>query len=214
MKVLVIGATGGSGRAAVEALVSAGHEVTAFSRRGETLGEGVIAKSGDATREEDVRSAVAGHDAVVVTLGIRESAVRVRLLGSAGTPMDVRSRGTRHVIAAMRAHGVKRLVVQTSFGVGETRGRLAAIDRAIFALLLRPQIADTEVQEREVRASGLEWVLAQPVHLTDGSETGAFASLEGETRGRSVSRRAVGRFLAEAVESPRYVGRSVALSSE
>jgi len=57
-------------------------------------------------------------------------------------------------------------------------------------------------------------VLAQPMHLTDGSETGAFASLEGETRGRSVSRRAVGRFLAEAVESPRYVGRSVALSSE
>lgn len=213
MRVLVVGATGGSGRAAVEALVAAGHEVTAFSRRPE-LGAGVLGRSGDATREDDVRSAVADQDAVIVTLGIRESALRVRLLGSAGTPMDVRSSGTRHVIAAMRARGVKRLVVQTSFGVGETRGRLAAIDRAIFALLLRPQIADTEAQEREVRASGLEWVLVQPMHLTDGAETGAFASIDGETRGRSVSRRAVGRFLAEAVESPRYVGRSVALSSE
>jgi hypothetical protein len=34
-----------------------------------------------------------------------ESALRVRFLGAARTPMDVRSRGTRHVIAAMRRHG-------------------------------------------------------------------------------------------------------------
>lgn len=215
MRVLVVGATGGSGRAAIEALVASGHEVTAFSRSPDALaGPGVIARRGDATRGADVRPAVAGQDAVIVTLGIRESALRVRLLGSGSTPMDVRSRGTGAVIGAMREHGVKRLVVQTSFGVGETRDRLGALDRAIFALLLRPQIADTEVQERAIRESGLDWVIAQPVHLTDGTELAAFASPQGDTRGRKVSRRAVGRFLAQAVESPTYVGRSVALSAE
>lgn len=216
MRALVIGATGGSGRAAVDALLAAGHEVTAFSRHADRLPrrDRLTTCNGDATRAEDVARAVAGHDVVIVTLGISESPVRVRLFGSAGTPMDVRSRGTRNVIAAMRDHGVAKLVVQTSFGVGETREKLGTIDRWTFALLLRDQIADTEVQERDVRDSGLEWVLVQPVHLTDDATTSdAFASPSGATRTMRVSRAQVGRFLAEMAESAAHVGHSVALSS-
>ena len=97
MKVLVVGATGGTGRAAVEALVADGHEVTALARRASTvLGgrDGVRPVDGDATVAADVRDAVHGQDAVVVTLGITENALRVRLRGPAGTSLDVRSRGT------------------------------------------------------------------------------------------------------------------------
>ena len=47
----------------------------------------------------------------------------------------------------MGTHGVRRLVVQSSFGVGETRGRLRLQERLFFSLLLKPQIVDTEVQE-------------------------------------------------------------------
>ena len=43
------------------------------------------------------------------------------VLGSASTPIDVRSTGTRNVIDAMHRCGVRRLVVQTSYGVGATR---------------------------------------------------------------------------------------------
>ncbi len=32
---------------------------------------------------------------------------------------------------------------------------------------MKPQMDDTEVQEKLVRNSGVDWVLAQPVHLTD-----------------------------------------------
>ena len=113
----------------------------------------------------------------------------------------------------MRKHGVGRLVVQSSYGVGETRGSLRWVERMFFSLLLKPQIADTEVQELEVRESGVEWVLAQPVHLTDddGDEM-PFASPEGEVREWKISRREVARFLALAAEGSRYAGRSVALS--
>ncbi|WP_053237860.1 NAD(P)-dependent oxidoreductase [Sandaracinus amylolyticus] len=200
MKVLVLGATGGSGRAAVDALLRAGHEVTAFVRKPELLEArpGLHVVVGDATRAEDVERAVAGHDAVIVTLGIRENAVMVRLRGSAGTPIDVRSVGTANVIAAMRAHGVRRLVVQTTYGVGETRNALRWIDAMLFRVLLRDQIADTEEQERAVRASGLDWVLVQPVHLTDADrEETVFASARGEARKMTISRRSVGKFLAE-----------------
>lgn len=216
MKIAVIGATGGSGRAAVEFLLAAGHEVTAFARTPERVAidhARLRLLAGDALSADDVERAIAGQDAVVVTLGITENPLRVRLLGPARTPLDVRSRGTELVIAAMRRHGVRRLIVQTSYGVGATRERLRFVDRLFFALLLKPQIADTEVQNRLVSESDLQWTLIHPVHLTDADESEMpFASTSGETARSSLSRRSVGRFLARAAESGGFVGQSVALS--
>ena len=214
MKVLVVGATGGSGRAAVETLAGRGHEVTAFARRASAVfgsRTGVRAVDGDATVPEDVGRAVRGQDAVVVTLGITEHPLRVRLFGSAGTPLDVRSRGTAVVVAAMREQGVRRLVVQSSYGVGETRDRLPLSSRLVFALLLRPQIADHERQERIVRDSGLDWSLVQPVYLTDGDEPAALSST-GDAEGMRVSRRAVGGVLADLVEEPGVHGRTLTVT--
>jgi hypothetical protein len=125
----------------------------------------------------------------------------------------VRSVGTRNVISAMRKHGVSRLVVQTSYGVGETRDRLRFVDALFFELLLKPQIADTEKQNQDVAESGLEWVIVQPVHLTDGAEDEMpFISTAGETGKMKVSRNSVGRFLASAVQDPAVVHKSVSLS--
>ena len=216
MNVLVVGATGGSGRAVVDALLERGHRVTAFTRRADAIATrpGLRVCEGDACVAADVERAVAGHDAVVVALGIRENAALVRLRGSAHTPMDVRSVGTRHVIAAMQRHGVRDLVVQTTYGVGETHGRLPLQWRILFKLLLGPQIDDTRVQEAVVRESGLRWVLVQPVAL--GDDDGAaqtFASTEGDARRMSIPRRNVGVFIAEAIEGGAYAGRSVALST-
>ena len=164
---------------------------------------------------QDVERAVPGHDAVVVTLGIRENPVRVRLLGPARTPLHVRSAGTRNVIAAMRKHGIKKLVVQTTFGVGATRDKLRFMDKLVFEVLLKPQILDTEKQNTDVANSGLDWVLVQPVHLTDANEDSMpFASTTGEIGEISVSRTSVGRFLAHAVSSNEFVGKSVALSGQ
>jgi nucleoside-diphosphate-sugar epimerase len=217
MKVLVVGATGGSGRAAVDELLLRGHEVTAFSRHATALGDmggQLHAVNGDATDPAAIDRVVRGQQAVIVTLGISQNALRVRLFGSPGTPIDVRSRGTRNVIAAMHRHGVGKLVVQTSYGVGATRDKLPPLYRLIFWLVLRPQIADTELQEQAVRTSGLDWVVAQPVSLTGDPQAGLpFASPTGELRGMKVSRSCVSRFLVQAVESSEYVRRSVALSA-
>ena len=84
-----------------------------------------------------------------------------------------------------------------------------------FNLLLKPQIADTEVQELNVRDSGVDWVLAQPVHLTDDEDEDdqmPFASATGEVREWKISRKGVARFLARAAQTPEYIGQAVALS--
>jgi nucleoside-diphosphate-sugar epimerase len=214
--VLVVGATGGTGRAAVHALLGRGHRVTAFSRHAESLeidSDRVTLVNGDATNPEDVDRAVAGHDAVVVTLGITENPMRVRFFGAAKTATDVRSAGTRNVIAAMRKHGVRKLVVQSSYGVGDTKDKLRWIERLFFGLLLKPQIADTEVQEGIVRESGVDWVLARPVHLTDeDTDDMPFASSEGQVCEWKIARKGVAQFLAHAAQVPDFVHQSVALS--
>lgn len=215
MKVLVVGATGGSGRAAVNALLRRGHDVTVFVRNDAALGDlagrsTVVA--GDATRPEDVDVAVRGQDAVVVTLGISENPVRVRMRGPAGTALDVRSRGTRNIVAAMGRHDVRRLVVQTSYGVGDTHGKLPRRYALMFRALLGPQIADTEKQDVLVRGSDVLWTLVQPVNLTDEESGTATTSDTGEVAGWHVARGAVGEVLADAVERPDYAGKTIAVS--
>lgn len=216
MKVLVVGATGGSGRAAVAQLLADGHEVTAFSRQGApafTPQPGLSCVQGDVMEAGSVERAVAGHDAVVVTLGITENPFRVRLWGPKGTPMEVRSTGTRNVMVAMGKHGVRKLVVQTSYGVGDTRDQLGFADSMFFKLVLKPQIVDTELQNREVTESELDWVLVQPVHLTDDEDGEMpFFSARGETAKMKVSRRSVARFMARALSDASFVRASMALS--
>lgn len=217
MKVLVVGSTGGSGRAAVRHLLAKGHEVTAFARRAEVGIEDPKLRTflGDVLDADAVERAVAGHDAVVVTIGVRENPIRVRMFGAARTNDRVRSAGTRNVLAAMRKHGVRKLVVQTTYGVADTRDKLRFVDALFFSLLLKPQIADTERQQADVVASDLDWVIAQPVHLTDELDDAIpFLSTRGETGAFKVSRDSVGRFLAEAAVSSRYVRQSVAVSGQ
>ena len=81
----------------------------------------------------------------------------------------------------------------------------------MFALLLQPQIADHEVQERLVRGSGLDWTLVQPVYLTDGDEP-ATVSTDGSVEGMKVSRRAVGGVLARLATGQDDVGSCVSVS--
>ena len=216
MKVLVIGATGGSGRATVEELLEGGHEVTAFSRHADAIelhSTRLHLLPGDALDPAQVEWAVAGKDAVVVALGVHDNPLKVRLHRSK-TPVDVCSRGTRNAIAAMKKHGVRKLVVLSAYGVGETRERLPWPNRLAFALFIKDQIADKELQEREVRDSGLDWVIVQPVWLTNGGpRPETHASTTGEVARARIPRRNVGRFLAAAVEDDRCLQRSVALSS-
>ncbi|MFC7449386.1 NAD(P)-dependent oxidoreductase [Rhodococcus daqingensis] len=218
MKVLVIGATGGSGRAVVAELLGRGHSVTAFSRHASELrvdASGDLRTiDGDATDSSAVEAAVRGHDAVVLTLGISENAMRVRLFGPAHTAADVRSRGTRNVVAAMKRSGSTRLVVQSTYGVGETAAKLGLVDRIFFAVLIKQQAADHTKQESIVRASGLDWTIVQPMHLTDDPAADReFVSTTGEIGSRKVSRRAVGRVLADASTSSDYLGTSIAVSA-
>ncbi len=217
MNILIVGSTGASGRAVLSELLQRGHHVTAFARNPSSITETherLRVAQGDVTNETDVARAVAGHDAVIVTLGITENPILVRLRGARRTPTNVRSEGTANIVRAMEAAGVGRLVVQSTYGVGETRGRLPFKERMIFSLLLKPQIEDTERQEAIVRDSNLQWSLVQPVGLTDDDQPEeSCVSAEGDLRNMVVSRRTVAHHIADTLETDTYANRSVAISA-
>lgn len=145
---------------------------------------------------------------MVVTLGITENPRLVRLWGASRTLTNVRSLGTANIVCAMKASGVGRLVVQSTYGVGETRGKLPLKWRMIFSLLLKPQIADTARQEAIVRASNLQWSLVQPVGLTDDDQPeDRIVSTEGDLGNMAVSRATVAQHIADTLETDAYINR-------
>jgi nucleoside-diphosphate-sugar epimerase len=200
-QVLVVGANGRTGRAVVQALLDDGHAVCALVRHELALPPHPQLRvvRGSVLEPAHVQDAVQGVDAVVVVVGIHENPVRVRLFGARHTANDVRSRGTRTVVNAMQAAGVQRLVVQTTYGVGESFARLSLAWKVLFWAVLKPQIADTALQEDVVKSSTLHWVLVRPVGIVDRTTTAAtHVSAQGDVASMVVERSALARVLARA----------------
>lgn len=209
MNVIVIGATGTIGRLVVQDLLAEGHSVTAFARHPEKLSlthPALSLKAGDAQNEADVTAAVAGHEAVFVTLGAGMS-----------RKSRIRSQGTLAVIRAMQATGVRRLVVQSTLGTHETWSNLDFFwKRIMFGALLRPVHRDHELQESLVRASGLDWTIVRPAAFSDGPATGRyqedFPPHERKLTLR-ISRADIAAFLARQLSESRYLGSAVSISN-
>jgi uncharacterized protein YbjT (DUF2867 family) len=208
MKILVVGASRGTGAELVTELADRGHEVTAYARHATAVDDRVRPVAADVLDRAALGAAMVGQDAVAVTLGIPENPFRVRLTRRASAPLDVRSRGTQVVVDAMREHGVRRLVVQTTHGIGESYAELPFALKAFFALALRPQVDDHERQERLVRGSGLAWTIVRPTVLhDDATEEPAFVGTDDHAPTMRVSRRQVARVEADALERDEVAGQ-------
>lgn len=207
VRVVVFGATGSVGRLVVQGALEDGHAVTAFTREASRVPRGdarLAVVTGDVLDADAVRAAVEGQDAVVVVLGD----------GRAGA---VRAEGTAHVVRAMRETGVRRLVVQSTLGVGDSRANLDFVwRRLMFGLLLRKAYADHVRQEDVVRGSGLDWTIVRPSAFTDGPATGAYRRGFGpheQGLALKVSRADVAAFVVEQLTSAEYLHRAAAVSS-
>lgn len=215
MKVLVVGASRGSGAAMVRELVTAGHDVTGLARSAPTEPvAGADYVRGDVMDADALGKAVAGQDAVVVALGISDNPIGVRLRRRASTPLDVRSAGTREVVRAMRETGVRRLLVQTTYGIGDTYARLSPMLKLFFSAVIRPQVDDSERQEGVVRGSGLDWTILRPVALHDGeASTAATVRSDDSVVGMRVSRSQVARAAAGVLDGDATLGKVLSVSS-
>ena len=203
-KILVLGATGATGRLIVSRAVARGYDVTVLVRSAEKASDITGAKLivGDARDERVLREALKGRDAVVSALGTPVSPFReVTLLSTA----------TRALANAMKAEQVSRLVCITGMGAGDSAGHGGVLfDNLIFPLLLRKVYADKDRQEAVVRDSGLDWILVRPSVLNNKPSRDTIRALTNLSgfHGGTISRDDVARFVLDQVRDDGWLHRS------
>ena len=213
MRILVLGATGGTGRAFVAQALAAGHAVTALVRNPAKLapapGLGIVA--GDATDVALLGRIAPGHDAHLVSLGERPHPLAFLPGPQRRRSTQVCSRGTEALLQAIGGQG--RIGVVGAYGVGATRAQAPWYFRLYFDLFLPALFADKERQEAALAASQADYVIAKPVGLTDGPATGdCLLSPEGRIRKATVSRADVAAFLLAELTQPTHHRACVAIS--
>ena len=119
---------------------------------------------------------------------------------AARRPTNVFSQGTRNLIAALKAAGVRRLIVQSSFGVGDSRRDAGLLERVFYTLLLRGAYADKVLQEQVVRESGFDYTIVRSTRLTTDVGTGRYTARVGPGPvPSSIARADVARFILDAL---------------
>lgn len=211
MRILVIGASRGIGRQAVDAGLARGHRVRAFSRGGlePAPGEdGFEDVRGDARDADAVRAALEGVDAVVLALGIPRS------FATYTREVTLFSRATQVLIGAMEAAGPRRLLAVTGFGAGDSREAMSTLEQIGHRALLGRPYADKDRQEALIEASALDWTLVRPVILTHGGPSGAYKVLDDPATWRNglISRADVADFLIREAEEGAHLRRAVVLA--
>lgn len=203
MQITIVGGSKGTGAQLAALAIEAGHVVTVVTRSG-TVPEGADRVLGSASDPAVARLAVTGADAVVVTVG-----------GAKGVAHN-RAAVTRTVIEQMKQVGVRRLLVQSSLGAGESAQQMPLAPRLPMKLVLAKPLADHEEQEAAVMASGLDWTIVRPAGLTDKPATGSWQALEtsepGTLRG-TIPRADLAACMLEVLEDNVTIGSALGVSS-
>lgn len=208
MKLIVFGATGTVGIHLLNQALEQGHDVTAFTRNPEKLKS--ISKrnlnifNGDVFNPLDVEIAMHNQEAVLCALGD-------------GNKGRVRAEGTKNIVAAMQRHRVRRLICQTTLGLGESRGNLNFFwKHLMFGLLLKKAFQDHEVQEQHLTGSNLDFTIVRPSAFTDGDITQNYKiGFGGEYKQLTlkISRADVADFMLQQLTHNDYLKSAVSISN-
>jgi putative NADH-flavin reductase len=207
VKILIIGATGRTGRILLDKALQQGHEVTALARNSSAVAPRDYRPrvlEGNTLDLEAVEAAVAGQDAVLSALGTRST-----------KPTTLFSASTANLVRAMKKQGVRRLVCLTGIGTGDSKGHGGFFfDRVLLPFVVRNQYEDKDRQEEIIKRSGLEWVIVRPARLTNEPATGKYQIfLSGVPyRATTISREDVAAFMLAQLSEDRHVHQTPVIS--
>jgi putative NADH-flavin reductase len=205
MKIVVFGASGGTGRELVKQARAQGHEVTVLVRNPAafTGGDGLRVVVGDARDAKAVALAIPGQDAVLSALG-----------GTLGDDTML-PEAIGHILAAMKQEGVRRLIVLGASGVfpGAAK-RLSAgtqlLLRVVEATILKKPFRAQRAMQMRIEASDTDWTVVQPPRLLNKPGTGKIR-VDGEALpagGVQIARADVATFMLAQLGSAEWVRKS------
>ncbi len=208
MKIAIIGAAAGVGLQATRYALARDHQVVALSRHVDDLPAhpNLTKLTGDATQAADLRQAIAGVDAIVVTLGT----------GKRTKPTSLCEDFANALLKALReAHMDVPVIVLSAFGVAGSAPYYGFIPRTFVRLMLKGLFEDKARMEQKIAAACPRWSIVRPGILTDGPMTKTYR-VEGQLRQGmkigKVSRSDVAHFLVSQAEQPTYLGQYPSLT--
>ena len=162
MRLVVLGATGATGRLLVDQGIGRGHEVVAYVRRPDALDDrpGLRIVGGELSDVPALTSALSGIGAVLCAIG---PAGVSDLFGA-----DLMQRTLPAVADAMMAAGVRRLVLMSAFGVGDTAPSASPMAKIAFGTVARSIYRDKEAAESRLAGRDLDVTTVYPTALTNG----------------------------------------------
>ena len=168
-KIIVFGATGGTGRQVVEQALQAGHLVTIVVRNPEgfpIVNPKLEIIKGDVLQSLTFQNALNEKDAVISCLGSK-----------AGKPTTVYSEGVSNITAAMRKAGVKRIMAISAGAVivpPKASVFIKFLTKNILQRIFKDMYVDMLAMEKLLAESGLDWTVVRPPRLTNGKRTGKY----------------------------------------
>ena len=208
MRILIIGASKGIGLETTCQALAAGYDVRALARSATSinLSDAKLEKMpGDALNKQNVEAALVGIDVVILTLGIG--------LGDLFKPVHLFSKATRVLIAAMTDKNVNRLICITGFGAGDSQASIAPLQRFPFKIVFGRAYDDKSRQEELIKQSGLDWTIARPGILLNGTRSGRYKVLRdpSEWRNGIIARANAADFLVKQIEDRSFIGAAPVL---
>jgi len=206
-KLLIFGATGGTGLQLVEQALEQGHTAAAFVRNPSKFNikhTNLQIFQGDVMDFASVKRAVQGQDVVLSALG-----------APASQKDNVRSEGTQNIIRAMETLGARRFICLTTLGIGDSKAILPFYFKYIIVpFILKSAFEDSERQEKLIMQSQLDWTIVRPANLTNGERTGVYQhgfSATAKTK-LKISRADVADFMLKQLADDTYLRKTPGLS--
>jgi putative NADH-flavin reductase len=213
MNVTVFGATGAIGSLTVGELLANGHTVTAYARNAKkipaTWGDRVRVVIGEMSDATAIDEAVGGADAVVSALGPSMDKK------ATGLPLV---EGTRHILDAMKRHGVTRYIGQGTPSVQDPHEKKTMQTRLVSFMgrtFLRRAYDELLGMTDLIRKSGVDWTIVRFTAPKDGPKVGTVKEgfYGADKIGFPITRADIAAFTAAQVDTDRYVGRAPAISN-
>ena len=215
MKILLLGATGRTGKQIIEAAIQKGFDISAIARKPEKIENYQInITPGTPYDYETVEKAIEGCDAVINTLNVSRKSDNP--WAALVAPKDLISKSASNTMKAMAKSGIKRFVTLSTIGAGRSWKKIPFILKFIVSISnMRPAFIDHGKQEEILENSNLDYTICRaPILSNEAHEKGAMATSENEKPASPLlSRRACADFFLQIIEKNLYIRETVSLSN-
>jgi len=216
MKILVLGATGRTGKLIIEEALKRGHEISAIARNPEKLKDFKIdITQGTPYNYETVEKALIGCEAVINTLNVSRKSDNP--WASLTAPKDMISKSASNAIKAMGKAGIKRFVALSAIGAGRSWKTAPGILKFIISSSnLKFAFRDHGKQEEILENSTMDYTICRAPMLSDRkNDTGAVATKEdSKPSNMALSRNSAAEFFLEIIKNNQHIRETINLSNK